>query len=355
MASFSTSRYFAALSFLILCFKTITADPNSSFSIKNFGKDSNFGSQISLYGDAKVVDDGLSVQITGSSISGAGRMMYKKHIKLVEGEPLKMLSFSTNFSFSLSPENGNGLAFVMVPIGFPLNVFDGGSFGLLGSERKTRFLCVEFDTSMDIKYGDVNDNHVGFDVDGFTSVKVSNVSSLNLVLNSGEKLQAWIDYEASSRRLEVRLNKLGELKPVDPLLSYPIDLSQMWNGEDVFVGLSSSSGNSSQKCNVFSWSFKLRRVPHWMHSQPIDPQTVVVKTKALTLHKRSDCVLRVLAVVIFGIGCGVFGVFMVLFLWTIFGNRRPVVPEEYAVHPVNELEYKKFNAVVDNAIQDGKK
>ncbi|CAK9133928.1 unnamed protein product [Ilex paraguariensis] len=351
METFSTSRYFAILSFFILYLQTLTAYPYSSFSFKNFGKESNFESELALYGDAKVANDSLSVQITGSSISGAGRVMYKIPIKLGVGEPKQMLSFSTYFSFSLSPKNGDGLAFVMVPFGFPLNVFDGGSFGML-RETKMRVLGVEFDTSMDVKYGDVNGNHVGLDVDSFVSAKVSNVSPLNLVLNSGEKLQAWIDYEVGSRRFEVRLNKLGELRPVDPLLSYPIDLSRMWKEDEVFVGLSSSSGNSSQKCNVYSWSFKLRQVPHWMHSQPLDPKAFVDKTKAATLDKRSDCVLRVLAALIFGTGCGALGASVVLYMWTVFGKRRPVVPEENVVHP--EVEYKKFNVVVDEAIEDGK-
>ncbi|KAA8518982.1 hypothetical protein F0562_016244 [Nyssa sinensis] len=142
-----------------------------------------------------------------------------------------MLSFSTYFSFSMSPENGDGLAFVMVPVGFPLNVFDGGSFGFLG-ERKFRVLGFEFDTLMDDKYGDLNDNHVGIDLSSLVSVKASKVSSINLVLNSGEKLQAWIDYEVGSKRLEVRLTKFGEIRPVDPLLLYPIDLSQMWMEEE---------------------------------------------------------------------------------------------------------------------------
>uniref|UniRef100_A0A5B6YVD0 Putative L-type lectin-domain containing receptor kinase VIII.2-like n=1 Tax=Davidia involucrata TaxID=16924 RepID=A0A5B6YVD0_DAVIN len=353
MASFSTSRYFVALFLLFIFFKTLTAYPNSSFSFKNFDKGSNFESQLGLYGDANVVNGGSSVQTSGSSSLSAGRLIYKKPIKLVERNPRTMFSFSTYFSFSTSPDNGDGLAFVMVPIGFPLNVFGSGSFGLLG-ERKFRFVGVEFDTLMDDKYGDLNGNHVGIDLSSLVSVKASNVSSINLVLNSGEKLQAWIDYEAGSKRLEVRLTKFGDMRPVDPLVSYPIDLSQMWKEDEVYVGLSSSSGNSLQKCNVYSWSFKLRRVPPWLHSQPLDPKAFSEKTKALTVHKRSDCLLRVLAALIIATGCGTLGAFIVLFVWTIFGNRRPVVPEEYAVQPVG-FEYKKVKVVVDKPIEDGKK
>ncbi|XP_059667901.1 L-type lectin-domain containing receptor kinase VIII.2-like [Cornus florida] len=353
MAAFSPSRYLTALSLLFLYFKTLSAYPNSSFSFKNFDKDSNFESQLALYGDAKIDNGGSSVQLTGSSSSSAGRLIYKKPIKLGEGNPKRMVSFSSYFSFSISPENGDGLAFVMFPIGFPLNVFDGSSFGLL-VERKIRVFTVEFDTSRDDKYGDLNSNHVGIDIGSLVSVKVANVSSINLVLNSGEKLQAWIDYEVGSKRLEVRLSKLGEIRPEKPLLWCPFDLSQIWREEEVIVGLSSSNANSSQKCIVLSWSFKLRQVPSWMHSQPLDPKAFSENTKALRVPKRSDCVQRVLGALIFGTGCGALGAFLVLLAWTTFGNRRPVVPEEFVMHPV-ECDYKKFKVVVDKPMEDGKK
>ncbi|XP_052203142.1 L-type lectin-domain containing receptor kinase VIII.2-like [Diospyros lotus] len=151
--------------------------------------------------------------------------------------------------------------FVLVPIGFPLDVFDGDPFGLL-SKKKFRTLAVEFDTFIDDEFGDVNGNHVGVDVNSVVLVKVGNASSINLVLNSGEKFQSWIDYEAGSKRLEIRLAKLGGMKPIDPLVSCSIDLSRMWKEDEAFIGLSSSNGNSSQSCNVHSWSFELKVVPH---------------------------------------------------------------------------------------------
>ncbi|CAL5420238.1 unnamed protein product [Camellia sinensis] len=355
MASISTSRYFAALSLLILFFKTVSSDSNSTFDFKNFAENSKFELQLALYGDAKVVNGGSFVQITGSSSSSlsAGRVFYRKPIKLVDGNPREIVSFSTYFSFSISPESGDGLAFDMVPIGFPLNAFDNGSFGLL-DDQKFRTLLVEFDTLMDNKYGDLNANHVGIDIDGLVSLKVSNVSSMNLVLNSGEKLQSWIDYEAGSKQLEVRLSKLGEFRPVVPLISFPIDLSLMWKEQAVFVGLSSSNVNSSQTCNVYSWSFRLRQVPHWMHSQPLDPMAFNNKTRTLTVCKRRDCLSKILAALIFVIACGALGAFVVLFVWTLLANRRPVVPEECTAQPVG-FEYEKFKVVADKAIEDGKK
>lgn len=349
---FSSSRYSLALVLLNLCLEIAAGDSSLAFSFKNFDKDCNFQPQLALYGNAKVANDSLSVQIGGSGVSNSGRVISKKPINFFAGNTRNMVSFSNYFVFSMSIEKGDGLAFVMLPLEFPLSSFDGGSMGMLG-ERKLRFLAVEFDTFKDEKYADVNDNHVGFDVDSFVSLKVSNVSSINLVLNSGEKIQAWVDYEASSKRFEVRLNKFGENRPVDPLLTYAIDFSKMWKDDSFIVGLSFSSGNSSQKCNVYSWNFSTRTMPHWMHSQPLDPQDLLGKGEELKVPKKSDCGIRTVTALIFGTVCGALGAFLVLFMCTIFGSRRPVVPEEFGMQE-KESEYKQFNGSVDKTIEDGK-
>ncbi|KAL3639451.1 hypothetical protein CASFOL_017358 [Castilleja foliolosa] len=346
MAAFASPRYLLALFLLNLYFKITVADTNLTFSFKNLGKDSNFESHLALFGDAKVARDNMSVQIAGSRVFSAGRLICKKPVNLVSSR--NMVSFSNYFVFSMSSESGDGLAFVMLPSNFPLTLFDGGSMGLLG-EKKLKFLAVEFDTFKDKKYGDVNGNHVGLDIESAVSVKASNVSSINLMLSSGEKLQASIDYEASSKRFEVRLSKFGANKPLAPLLTYPIDLSKMWTNENVTVGLSSSNGNTSQKNVVYSWSFNSRIMPHWMHSEPLDPEGFVVKGEKLKVRNGNECALRILAALIFGSGFGAIGAFVVLYLWTVFGNRHPVavVPEEF--------EYDKFDVSVDKTIEDGKK
>ncbi|XP_042031203.1 L-type lectin-domain containing receptor kinase VIII.2-like [Salvia splendens] len=353
MVAFSSSRYLLAFLLLNLYLKLMDADPNLTFYFKNFGKDSNFESQLALFGDAKVGRDNSSVQISGSGVSTAGRFVCKRPLNLVHEKSRKMVSFSNYFAFSMSGVNGDGLAFVMLPSQFPLSVFNGGEMGFLGG-RKMKFLAVEFDTFKDEKHGDLNGNHVGIDVGSPVSVKVSNVSSINLVLNGGKKLQSWIDYEASSKRFEVRLSKFGESRPLHPLLTYSIDLSKMWGDENVVVGLSSSTANASQKISVHSWSFKSRIMPQWMHSEPLDPQHFVGKEEEMKVRKRSDCTLRVLSSLVLGTGCGALGAFLVLLLWTVLGDRRPIVPEEFVVQQSKELGYKKFDASVDKTVEDGK-
>ncbi|XP_030521450.1 probable L-type lectin-domain containing receptor kinase S.7 [Rhodamnia argentea] len=347
MASTSHLRPFSALAFIVISLGALSADPGPSFSFHKFAKDAYLESNLAMYGDAKVVSGGSSVQLTDAGSPSAGSVVYRRPIRIVQGNPEKLVSFSTYFSFSLSGGDGNDLAFALCPSGFNVDEFgdNGSPFGLLLEKNRplNRTVAVRFDSAK---------NSVAIDVGGLGPVKVKNVSSLNLVLNGGSKFHSWIDYEAGSRRLEVRVSRSSESRPSDPVLARFVDLRTMWKEGDVFLGLSSSNGNSSRACFIHSWSFKLRHVPQWMHSEPLDPQAVGRNTKNLGVHEKNDCFLKVLAAMIFGTGSGALGAFVVLYLWTIFGNRRPVAPEEFVVEPVDLKKCSKLEVIVDKAVKD---
>ncbi|KAF1897583.1 hypothetical protein Lal_00032340 [Lupinus albus] len=352
MASFSTSHNFTALIFFILFLKIQAFDPLSSFSFTDFEKDSIFESSLALYGNAKVINGGSEVLLSSGygNSRGSGKIMSKKPIKLVEGKPMELNSFSTHFEFSISLDDINGLAFVMVSSGFESEVFDNSSFGLRESGFKVT--GVQFSASRDGKSESSAYCNVRINVGNSVIDKISNDSSVNVSLRSGERLHAWIDYEASSRRLEVRLSQYGHSKPYDPLVWHTINLSNLWDAKEFFVGFSSVKGDYYQACSLYSWSFIVRHFPHWMHSEPLDPMILAKKDSVIPVAKaRSDCLLRVLAAIIYGAGCGALAAFILLYVWTIFGNRSPVAPEEYVMQPV-EFEYKKVNVVVDKNVKD---
>lgn len=311
-----------------------------------------------LYGNARLVNGGSQVFLSGYGNSGSGKVMYKKPIKLVDGNARGCVSFQTYFAFSISLDDGNGLAFVLVPSGLEGEVFSntssGFSFGLKNREFKA--IGVQFSASKDGSNEGSASFNVAVAINFGSSVpaKIINTSSVNMSLRSGGKLHAWIDYEASSRRIEVRLSQYGQSRPADPLLWHSIDFSNVQEDKEMFAGFSSVKGNNtSQACFLYSWSFRARHFPHWMHSEPLDPKIVAKNAETPAVKSRSDCLSKVLAAMIFGAGCGALTAFMVLYFWTIFGNRRPVVPEEYVVQPV-DFEYKKVNIVVDKTINDAK-
>lgn len=276
------------------------------------------------------------------------------------------MSFSTDFSFSLSPNTGeDGLGFVIVPSSFNVSAFNNGPFGFhFGSEKKQKLnmILVKFTTSSDAKNGDLIRTLVGIDVGYKSNTSLAdsgNFSTSSSALIRGQNFHAWIDYEVGSRQLEVRLaENSNDKRPFAPLLSFPIDFSQIWGeNEEVLVGLSSSKGNSSsQPCLVYSWSLKVKSIPNWMHSEPLDPKTIAIakELEPVVKEEGKNCFMRVVAAMIFGTGCGALTAFVALYLWTIFGNRRPVVPEEFAGQQM-DVKYEKV-VVLDKAIEDdGKK
>ncbi|KAK7373842.1 hypothetical protein VNO80_07262 [Phaseolus coccineus] len=350
MAPFSISHHFTAFTFLIFFLKTQAFDPLSSFSFTDFEKDPKFKSSVELYGNAKVVNGGAEVLLSGNS----GRIMYKKPIKLVHGGARELVSFSTYVGFSMSLDSGKGsFAFVMVPSGVEGEVFGNSSYGFSFGLKEKEFKVVGVQFSVDGRNGSSGSCVVSINVGSSVPVKTINASSVIMGLKREGKLHAWIDYEASSKRLEVRLNHYGQSRPSDPLLWHSIDLSNVWGTEEMFAGFSTLKGNTSEASYLYSWSFIVRHFPHWMHSEPLDPKVLSKNTETPAVKSRSDCLLRVLAAMIFGAGCGALTAFIVLYLWTIFGNKRPVVPEEYAMQPV-DFEYKKVNIVVDKTIKDAK-
>ncbi|KAF2296200.1 hypothetical protein GH714_036705 [Hevea brasiliensis] len=125
--------------------------------------------------------------------------------------PAKCHRFPRSLSLSSLVIMGN-ISLIMGTYNFASKFL--GQFPFEVSSEKG-YLDIEFGASMDGNVGDCNTSDV------FVSVK------------SGVKLKAWINYDASSKRLEVRLSKLRDKRP------YSIDLSNMWEVSDVYAALGS--------------------------------------------------------------------------------------------------------------------
>ncbi|KAL1200576.1 putative L-type lectin-domain containing receptor kinase S.7 [Cardamine amara subsp. amara] len=350
---------FKTLAFLfLLCFEiyetmgAAAADENPSFSFNGFVKSQDFDKNVGLFGDSKLVNGGPSIQLTDSLSPSEGRVIYKKPIRLFQGKDRNFSgSFSTSFSISMSNEIGSVLAFVMVPSGLDLRLFDrkGNSSSALGFLLKHEIVAVEFGIS---KRG----NRVGILVGRPESAKIRKLSTFASHFNGEKKLNSWIDYEASSKRIEVRLSLSNALKPVDPFVSYSVDLAKLWKDGNFMVGLTSTNGNSSKPLYLHSWSFKLRHPSMRIHSQPLDPnevsKTVKEGEKTVEVKGKSKCIWRMLSALILGAVCGTLGAMLALYIWTICGNRQSmaIVPEECANEKADIVVRK-----ADGIDEEGKK
>ncbi|KVI09842.1 Concanavalin A-like lectin/glucanase superfamily, partial [Cynara cardunculus var. scolymus] len=159
----------------------------------------------------------------------------------------------------------------------------------------------------------------------------------NGVALGGVKLSSWIDYHAILKQVDVRLSKLGDPRPVESLISYRIDLGEMWKGEEALLGLASPNGNHGQTTNVYSWRSKIKNVPKWLHSNPANPQDHSSVPEDVETSKKRDCFLSGF---IFVMSCGALAALVLFFVWS-YVAAMPKVP---SVSPV-DFKYEKIGVV----------
>ncbi|KAI3705083.1 hypothetical protein L1987_75315 [Smallanthus sonchifolius] len=310
----------AWFSFLVATLIIISLSAKLTFSSSLRFSNHNFPTEAGdlLLGDAHLVGDGDSVHLSRPNLSSSGIILRSTPFEFTSS-----VSLSSNFTFEI----GNGVALVIIPANFPSKFAKNTSFAFLDENR---FLSIEFDAN----------------VCQISSSRVSNVTKINHVLNDGVKLTSWIDYRASLKRLDVRLSKLGDPKPVEPLISYRIDLGEILKGKEVLLGLASCNGKHEQVTSVYSWSSEIKDVPKVMHSIPAIP------FEHSTVHdsKNKGCFVSGF---IFAAGCGALAALVLLFVLPYVVDRRKVQGEG-SVCPV-DFGYAKIGVVKVNDLETAMK
>jgi len=183
-------------------------------------------------------------------------------------------SFLTTFVFAIKPQyatlGGHGIVFVISPTkGLPdsqtsqyLGLFNNSNNG----KSSNHVFGVELDTGKGFKLDDINDNHVGIDINDLKSANSTpagyyddNGRFRNLSLSSGYPMQVWIEYDGVKKKIDVTLSPMSvgaSNKPTQPLLSLTKDLSPILNNR-MYVGFSSSTGLLVASHYILGWSFKV--------------------------------------------------------------------------------------------------
>lgn len=163
-------------------------------------------------------------------------------------------SFSTAFQFSISDPiwgGADGLVFVLQTN----NNTAGGGGGGIGYAGIPNSVGVEFDNWHNGDVGDINDNHVGIDLEGsVASVVQASVSGLGQ-LENGQAWYAWVDYDGLTDLLEVRLSTTN-VRPAAALLSYTVDLVDVLGTDDAYIGFTSGTGGAGAKHDILGWEFR---------------------------------------------------------------------------------------------------
>ncbi|RZS24935.1 hypothetical protein BHM03_00058072 [Ensete ventricosum] len=248
---------------------------NDSFTFNGFGR-----LNLTFDGVANVTSDGL-LMLTNMSTQSKGHAFYPTPLRFRNLTNGTIFSFSTTFVFGFisayTDLSGNGMAFFVSPtedfsaaLGSQyLGLFNQSSDG----NSNNHILAIEIDTIYNPDVLDIDDNHVGIDIN---SVK-SNTSHTagyyandtgsfrNLSLRSEQAMQVWIDYDGHEMRLNVTMAPIPMAKPHKPLLSVTIDLSSVLLSDPMYVGFSSSTGSFKTSHYVLGWSFRMNGV-----AEPLD-------------------------------------------------------------------------------------
>ena len=140
--------------------------------------------------------------------------------------------------------------------------------GLLNSgnngNASNHMFAVELDTTQNEEFQDMDNNHVGININSLRSLQAYHAgyhddktgSFNNLTLISGKAMQVWADYDGESTQINVFLAPLGSDKPVRPLIASPYNLSTVLR-DPSYIGFSATTGAISTKHCVLGWSFAM--------------------------------------------------------------------------------------------------
>ncbi|XP_062190757.1 uncharacterized protein LOC133893679 [Phragmites australis] len=270
--------------------------------------------QLALSGAANATSGAVNMA------SPSARVQYRNPIVVSSLAAGAGFGFSTYFSFALSPQPpAASLAFFLTP-----------------SPRSPPALAVVFSAS-----------HVRVDLAGRTALQTQSQSHTPGTSPRRQRLHSWIDYNATTATLHVRLSTARLPNPPPVLLSYPLDLSPVLRRGPMLVGFQFQAASSSAgNCSLFSWAFRASHgAPYQMHSQPLNPADLLTTPPPERVHRAADRRYNhwgAAVSLLFAAACGAMVTFFVLFLWySVASRRRPITPVEYPMHPSNVV-YEKI-------------
>ncbi|KAJ1686503.1 hypothetical protein LUZ63_017893 [Rhynchospora breviuscula] len=264
-------RSHLTLTITLLLFNSFlfTTSQQEEFIYSGFTSDGPSDVPLKLNGVSQIINDGI-LRLTNETSRQIGRAFYPMPLQFRSSDTGTAFSFSTAFAFAIVPEfkklGGHGLAFTIAPSMEPNGALPSQYLGLLNSSdlgnRTNHMFAIELDTVQDFEFDDISDNHVGINLNSMVSNASANASyygddgtKFNLTLQSGNTIQAWVEYAGDQKLVTVSLSPFSS-KPKKPTLSYSVDLSPIFM-DKMYVGFSASTGLLASSHYIFGWSFKM--------------------------------------------------------------------------------------------------
>ena len=175
MAAGLTSLHFLITLYFILKIPLMFAQ-DDRFIYNGFNPEN-----LHLNGAAQIHPNGVLQLTNNSQEEEVGHAFYRLPLKFNTSSSglTQALSFSTNFVFAIVPEmpskGGHGIAFTIRPSWKFTNVLASNYLGLLNASNNglstNHLLAIELDTVEGQEFQDIDNNHVGIDVNGLKSIE----------------------------------------------------------------------------------------------------------------------------------------------------------------------------------------
>jgi len=229
----------------VLVSLAIAASQDLNFTFSGFRS-----TNLSLDGLAELTSNGL-LRLTNETKQRTSHAFYPNPVTFKKSINSTAFTFSTTFVFAIIPEYptlcGHGIAFVIAPTrGLPgalpsqyLGLFNETNNG----NQTNHAVAVELDTIYNSDFNDINDNHVGIDINGLVSERSAsagyysqlNGKLTNLTLISGHPMHVWMEYDGMEKQINVTIAPIEVDKPSRPLLTLSRDLSPILNSS-MYIG-----------------------------------------------------------------------------------------------------------------------
>lgn len=229
---------------------------------------------LELDGTASITENGL-LELTNGKVMSKGHAFFPDPLRFRRSPNSTVQSFSASFVFGIISVYNNlsshGLAMFVAPGKDFSAATPVGYLGLFNAQNDgngtNRVFALELDTYQNSEFQDIDNNHVGINVNGLHSVEShaagfyrdrngTSESFEDLTLCSQQAMQVWVDYDSESARISSTVAPLNKARPKRPTVSASYNLSAVL-ADVAYVGFSSSTGKINSRHYVLGWSFAM--------------------------------------------------------------------------------------------------
>jgi hypothetical protein len=193
-----------------------------------------------INGNASVISSSY-LRLTPNTVNQAGSAFWKQKVSL-----LADYSFAVYFTSKITPgSRADGMTFCIQQASNTAGS-SGGGLGYQNMPGKS--IAIEYDT---YNNGEINNNHIALDINGALHGS-SNVVASPVDLADGKMKYNWIEYNGSTKILEVRISNT-DVRPTSATLSVlALNLATIFAGvTDVYFGFTAATGGATEEHAVY--------------------------------------------------------------------------------------------------------